>query len=209
MSPRLTRVRRGPARLHGLPRVATALLVAALLLTGCSSLGSTGDKGYISQDGVVATVDEDERGKPIELSGEDLDGEQLDLADLRGQVTVVNVWWSACPPCRAEMPHLLEAEKATEDIAQFVGINIRDGSTSQAKSFVRKFGVPYRSFYSPDGKALLPFSGTIPPNAIPSTVVLDAEGRVAATVIGVLPSARTLVGVIEDLSGQKAEPIDG
>ncbi len=65
-----------------------------------------------------------------------------------------------------------------------MGVNIRDASTSQARSFVRRFSVPYPSFYSPDGRALLAFRGTLTPNSIPSFVVLDAEGRVAASIIG-------------------------
>ncbi|MBE7325547.1 TlpA family protein disulfide reductase [Nocardioides sp. Y6] len=191
-----------PSRTSGAAAVLVALL---LVLTGCSSVEGTGGKGYVTADGTVRMVDEGEREAPVELSGEGLDGEQLDLADFRGTTTVVNVWGAWCAQCRHEMPDLVEAAAETEGIAQFVGINIRDGSTSQALSFNRKFGVEYPSFYSPDGKALLPFHDTIPPNAIPSTVVLDAEGRVAAAIIGVLPSAGTLVGVIEDVSGKSAD----
>lgn len=173
-----------------------------LLLTGCSSLSGTGEKGYLTEDGQVRTVPAAERGEPIELSGEDLDGNPLDLTDLRGQVVVVNVWGSWCAQCRTEMPDLVEAAAETEGTAQFVGINIRDSSTAQAKSFTRKFGVTYASFYSPDGKALLPFSDTIPPRAIPSTVVLDVEGRVAAAIIGVLPSKLTLTELIEEVAAE-------
>lgn len=186
-----------------------AALACLLVLSGCSGLSGTGDQDYVSGDGTLRTIKADERAEPIEIVGEDLDGQPLDLADLRGKPVVVNVWWSACPPCRKEMPYLVEASERTSEIANFVGINIRDGSTSQAKSFVRKFDVPYPSFFSPDGKALLPFSGTVPPNAIPSTVVLDAEGRVAASFIGEVPSALTLVNVVEDVAGAKAKPRDG
>lgn len=186
-----------------------AALACLVVLSGCSTLSGTGDKGYVSADGTLTRLDVDEREAPIELAGEDLNGKPLDLADLRGKPVVVNVWWSACPPCRKEMPYLVEASTRTSEIAHFVGINIRDSSTAQATSFVRKFEVPYPSFFSPDGKALLPFSGTVPPNAIPSTVVLDAEGRVAASIIGEVPSALTLVNVVEDVAGAKAKPADG
>ncbi|GGD20440.1 TlpA family protein disulfide reductase [Nocardioides daphniae] len=197
-------------------RLAAALAAAVLTLTGCSSIEGTGSKGYVTADGAVQMVPADEREKAVELTGTDLDGDPIDLADFRGDVTVVNVWGAWCAQCRVEMPDLLEAAEETEGIARFVGINIRDGSTGQAKSFVRRFGVKYPSFYSPDGKALLAFHDTIPPRAIPSTVVLDAEGRVAAAIIGILPSAATLVGVVEDVAGTKVpteqpddEPVDG
>lgn len=191
-------------------RPVALLLAVLLLLTGCSGVAGTGEKGYVTGDGAVRVVDAEERDEPVELTGEGLDGEQLDLADFRGSVTVVNVWGAWCAQCRYEMPDLVEAAAETEGVAKFVGINIRDASTSQAISFNRKFGVTYPSFYSPDGKALLPFHDTIPPNAIPSTVVLDAEGRVAAAIIGVLPSAATLVGVVEDVAESSDEvPADG
>lgn len=194
------------ARSYG--RAAAVVAAALVLLTGCSSLEGTEGKGYVTADGVVRLVDADDRQEPVELGGTDLDGEPIELADFRGTVTVVNVWGAWCAQCRVEMPDLVEAAERTDGIAEFVGINIRDASTSQAKSFNRNFGVTYPSFYSPNGKALLPFHDTIPPNAIPSTVVLDADGRVAAAIIGVLPSAGTLVGVIEEVSGQEADPLD-
>jgi thiol-disulfide isomerase/thioredoxin len=146
----------------------------------------------------------EERGEPIELEGEDLDGEPLSLAGLRGQVVVVNVWWSACPPCRTEMPDLVGAAEETGDTATFVGINIRDSSVEQAQSFVRSFDVPYPSFFDPSGEALLPFAGTLSPRSIPSTVVLDREGRVAAAVIGALPSQQTLVDLVDEVAEPRA-----
>lgn len=144
-----------------------------------------------------------DRGEPVELTGEDLDGAPLSLADLRGDVAVVNVWWSACPPCRTEMPHLVGAAQETRGTASFVGVNIRDGSVDQAKGFVRTFDVPYPSFFDPSGKALLPFAGTLSPRSIPSTVVLDREGRVAAAVIGELPSQQTLVELVEEVAAER------
>lgn len=197
--------------LHHLPGRGLAALLAAvvLTLTGCSTLEGTGDAGYVTQNGQVRQVTEANRGEPIELTGEGLDGETLDLADFRGKVTVMNVWGAWCVQCRVEIPDLVEAEERTKDIAHFVGINIRDGSTAQATSFMRKYGFSYPSFYSPDGKALLPFHDTIPPSAIPSTVVLDAEGRVAAAIIGILPSATTLVEVVEDAAGVETSAEDG
>ena len=116
-----------------------------------------------------------------------------------GKPVVVVVWGSWCTPCRAEAPDVVAAAQELGRRAQFVGINIRDPSTDQAKSFVRRFEVPYPSYYSPDGRALLAFQGTLTPNSIPSFVVLDGEGRVAASIIGKLPSTTTLVEVVKDV----------
>jgi thiol-disulfide isomerase/thioredoxin len=144
-----------------------------------------------------------ERDEPVSLTGRDLAGDQLSTEQFQGKPVVAVVWGSWCAPCRAEAPDVVAAARELGDRAQFVGINIRDGSTDQARSFVRTFDVPYPSFYSPDGEAMLAFSGTLTPNSIPSFVVLDADGRVAASIIGELPSRTTLVEVVEDVVAEQ------
>ncbi len=175
-----------------------------MLLVGCSSLQGTGDKGFVSGSGEVVQVEPDSRDEPVSLTGQDLEGNPLSAADFRGKPVVAVVWGSWCAPCRAEAPDVVAAAKEVGDRAQFVGINIRDPSPAQARSFVRTFDVPYPSYFSPDGEAMLAFSGTLTPNSIPSFVVLDADGRVAASIIGELPSRTTLVEVVEDVVAEHA-----
>ena len=170
---------------------------------GCSSLQGTGDKGYVSGTGEVVEVEPGAREAPVTLSGRDLDGEPLSTEEFRGKPVVAVVWGSWCAPCRAEAPDVVAAAREVGHRAQFVGINIRDASTEQARSFVRTFDVPYPSYYSPDGEAMLAFSGTLTPNSIPSFVVLDADGRVAASIIGELPSRTTLVDVVEGVASEQ------
>lgn len=172
-------------------------LACLLMLVGCSSLSGTGDKGYITGEGVPSEVAPTARDTSIELTGTDLDGKEVDLADLRGTPVVVNVWWSQCPPCRIEQPDLNEAAAELGDQVTFVGINIRDSSADAARAYVRRFDVPYATIYSADGAALLPFAGTLNPRSIPSTVILDAEGRIAASVNGRVPTTQTLLSLVE------------
>ncbi|MGD9958442.1 TlpA disulfide reductase family protein [Nocardioides sp.] len=146
--------------------------------------------------------DATDRGDPIDLTGETLEGESFDVADLRGKVVVVNVWWSACAPCRLEAPMLVGAAAQTAADADFVGVNIRDNSAEPALAFDTTFGVTYPSIYDPTGKALLAFAGKVNLQAVPTTVVLDREGRIAATISGAIPSQLTLTDVIDDVAGQ-------
>ncbi len=164
---------------------------------GCSGLSGTGDKGYISGTGVPVEVRPADRDEPVDLTGTDLEGSEVDLADLRGKPVVVNVWASWCPPCRVEQPDLNEAQAELGRKVTFVGLNIRDVSLDNARAYVRRFDVPYASVQSADGAALLPFAGTLTPRSIPSTVVLDAEGRIAASVNGRIPTTQTLLSLVE------------
>lgn len=181
------------------------LVVLLVVATGCSSLQGTGDKGYVSGEGQIVRRAAAERDEPIDLVGEDLDGKRLSLETLRGTPVVVVVWGSWCSPCRAEAPDVVAAAKELDGEAEFVGLNIRDSSPAQAQGFVRTYDVPYPSFYSPDGKGMLAFDGTLTPNSIPSFVILDEQGRVAASIIGELPSRTTLVELTRDVIGGRAD----
>jgi thiol-disulfide isomerase/thioredoxin len=182
-----------------------AALAALLLLTGCSSLSGTGDKGYISGGGDVQIVDAADRGEPVDLTGESLTSEPVDVADYRGKVVVVNAWWSGCGPCRTEMPMLAKASVELRQQARFVGINLRDPSQSQGLAFSRGAGVEYPSIYDPSGKAMLAFSGKASMFSMPTTVVLDRDGRVAAVISGPIPSEQTLLDVVDDVAGTTAD----
>ena len=139
------------------------------------------------------------REDAISLDGEDLAGDPLAVQDFRGKPVVLVVWGSWCAPCRDEAPDVVGAANELGDDVQFVGINIRDASTAQAQAFTRKFDVDFPSFYSPSGEALLAFPGVLGLRTIPAFAVLDSEGRVAASIIGKLPSRQTLVDVTKDV----------
>ncbi|NYI99526.1 thiol-disulfide isomerase/thioredoxin [Nocardioides thalensis] len=183
------------------------MLVGALLLgalTGCSDVSGTGDLDYVPGDGRVIEVDAADREDPVEISGETVQGDHLDLADLRGQVVVVNMWWSNCGPCIKEMPMLVEAEsELPQKDTEFVGINIRDLSTATAEAFERSRGVDYPSIYDPGSETLARF-GSYEPYSPPATLVLDREGRVAALINGPVPSKTTLTALVEELVAEES-----
>jgi thiol-disulfide isomerase/thioredoxin len=181
---------------------ALAALACLALVAGCSNeIGSSGDQGYVAGRGIITSLAVADRKEPGEVSGTTIDGEELSLDDYAGQVVVVNVWGSWCAPCRAEAPMLAKAARdlAKQDVA-FLGIDSRDPSESAARAFVRRFDIPYPSIYDQQGRTLLAFRGTLTPNSIPSTVVIDREGRVAASVLGEI-SRTTLYDLVEEVSG--------
>lgn len=198
-----------PSHLPVSRRLAAVLLALVLagVLAGCGGGFEAGDKGYVDGRGVITRLAPDQRETPDALAGESLEGEPLSLAELEGDVVVVNVWGAWCPPCRKEAPLLAEVARQLEgDGVRFMGINARDNSQDQALAFERRYEIPYPSLWDPAGRALLAFAGTLPPNSIPSTVILDAEGRVAASIVGEVTSASTLAGLIEDVRDGVLEP---
>lgn len=185
---------------------AVAIAVAAtLLLAGCSSdpladqYKEGSNKGYIAGDGSVTEIPEGERGASISFSGEIETGEEISSADFAGDVLVVNFWYAACAPCRAEAPDLQELSAEFDGKgAQFVGVNVYDQADT-ALSFNESYGITYPSILDvQDGAVKLAFTGTVPPKAVPTTIVLDKEGRVSARILGQLKDASILRTLISD-----------
>ncbi|MTE20443.1 redoxin domain-containing protein [Streptomyces sp. TRM43335] len=199
----------GPRRRPRPSAAVAAAVVGALLLAGCGGEdaapadGGSG-KNYVAGTGAVTEVEPGEREPAPVLSGETVDGERLSTADYRGDVLVVNVWGSWCPPCRAEMPHLVKVAKETEDQGvRFVGINTRDLDRVPAQRFEDDYGVPYPSLYDPSGKLLLRFpKGSLNPQAIPSTLFIDRDGRIAARALKPL-GEEELRSILEPLIKEK------
>ena len=98
---------------------------------------------------------------------------------------------------QVEQPDLNEAAAELGDDVQFLGLNIRDASQDDAAAYVRDLDVPYSSIYSADGSRAAAVRRHPNPRSIPSTVVLDAEGRVAASVNGRIPTTQTLISLVE------------
>ncbi|MGW2628689.1 TlpA family protein disulfide reductase [Streptomyces chattanoogensis] len=172
----------------------TAFLAAAaagvLTLSACGGGGSGGDgssgAGFGRSADRIATVPPADRKAAPELSGTTTRGKRLDVADYRGKVVVLNVWNSTCGPCIAETPGLAKVARSSRDKGvRFVGINTRDTETSQATAFEERHKVPYPSLSDPAGRLLLRFpKGSLNPQTIPSTLVLDRHGRLAARTMG-------------------------
>lgn len=182
--------------------LAIALLAAGLAVYANGSSAGPGPTAgaYISTPGLLATVAPDQRVAGPRLRGRLLDGAAFDSAGWAGDIVVVNFWGSWCPPCRAETPELVRVADTTRaDGVRFLGVDIRDNRAS-AQAFTRAYRVRYPSLFDPDSQVGLAFRG-LPPNAVPTTFVLDRRGRIAARALGRITAAQ-LTAVLTTLRGE-------
>ena len=193
--------------LSNLRRIA-CLLAGAALLAGCAAtaappaaVGSSAPAAA-SQNLGVTRYAVGQRPQIPELAGTTLDGSSLNVTSLRGHVVVLNAWASYCEPCRTESPALARVAQQTAALdARFVGIDEQDRA-EPARAFAASAGATYPELVDADG-ALLGSLRLVPPSAVPSTLVLDRSGRVAARVIGAVDAA-TLDSLVRALAAEQA-----
>ena len=174
----------------------TIFVVLALVLTACGGGGSSSsEESFVSGDGSATYIKSSDRKIAPAITGITLSGENYTYS--RDKVAVVNVWASWCSPCRAEAPTLVALANKYTDVA-FIGILTRD-NPANAEAFERRFKIPYPTLI--DDSILLGFKSSLPANAIPTTVVLDRKGRVAARISGVVTIA-SLSELIEKVSAE-------
>lgn len=196
-----------------LPRSARAAAVAALAAAVASVLAGCGG-GAIGQDdpasngksfvsGSYATTVYPATGRPRspDVTGMSLTGQKIALSGYHGNVLVVNFWGSWCGPCRSEAPSLAALARRYQPAGvRFLGVDIRDNPPSAA-AFARKFRISYPSLNDPGGTVALAFQSTVPPAGIPTTLVIDRTGHVAARIVGEV-SYNTLGKLIRNVMGR-------
>jgi len=189
--------------------LATAgMLALTLVLAACSSgadslaeqYRSGSGQNYISGDGAITVIAPESREDRVSFGG-DLDtGGVFSSEENPGAIFVVNFWYAGCPPCRLEAADLESVYQEYRDQGViFMGVNILDQSPT-ALAFATEFGVSYPSIMDANsGSVRLAFSGAVAPNAVPTTLVLDKEGRVASRISGLLSEPNILRGMIDDV----------
>jgi thiol-disulfide isomerase/thioredoxin len=165
-------------------------LLAVLVLAGCSTgegavdVNNGGEFRFVAGTPAGEVIPQDERAAAPQFSGTLLTGDRFESSQLDGHVAVINFWGSWCAPCRVETPQFSEvADETADQGVQFVGINVKETSEQFATAFVDRFGISFPSLYDPRGEVALAFRD-YPANAIPSTIVLDPQYRVAAVYTG-------------------------
>ena len=183
-----------------------AVLAVTMLLAGCTANDPLAEdyrngteKNYISGDGTITEVPLAERGPAIDFEAVSDRGEDVSSDDYRGEVLVLNFWYGACPPCRVEAPELEELnQQFAGQGVNFLGVNTRDqAETSVTHS--EEFGITYPSVIDAnDGNMAYAFAGTVAPNAVPTTLVIDRQGRVTARILGIIEASSILETLIDD-----------
>lgn len=162
--------------------VFVALIIAVTLwLVACAGPDAATSPGYVSGDGAVTEWDAGSRPGPLEFSGTTFAGDEVSLADYRGQVVVVTTWYAGCPPCRAEAPDLIALDSI--DGVSVLGVNVRDDAGT-AQAFQRSFGTTYPSIDGSDGSAVSAMQGLVAMRAVPTALIIDPDGLVAARSVG-------------------------
>ena len=186
-------------------KFAAVALLAVTVLAGCSAdplaqqYSEGTNQNYISGDGSLTTIAPEDRADPVSFTGETGEGTEVSSDDYAGEVLVVNFWYAACPPCRVEAPDLEALHNDFEgNGASFLGVNVRDQADT-AKTFEAETGISYPSVIDAnDGNLMLAFAGTVAPNAVPTTLVIDKQGRVAARFLGLIDSLTALKTIIDE-----------
>lgn len=188
-------------RIYG---VGVLFAIVGSALAGCTANDPLADTqgNFTSADGAVVEIAAPNRGDAISFSSSDTtDGSTIATDDLRGRVVVVNFWYASCPPCRAEAETLAAVATDYADRVSFVGVNVYD-QAAVATAFEEKFGIPYPSVLDVEkAEVRLAFAAQFGPNAVPTTIVLDTDGRVAGRISGVIADASILSGMIDGVLG--------
>ena len=181
-------------------------LLSVLLVSGCSTgsdavaVNNGGEFRFVAGTPQGEVIPAADRHAAPDFSGTLLDGSPFRSAELDGDITVLNFWGSWCPPCRVETPEFQQVStEVAGDGVRFLGVDVKDDQ-QLARAFVRSKGITYPSLYDPRGEVALAFRD-YPANAIPSTIVLDRQGRVAAVYTAAV-AQDDLRSVLETLTGE-------
>jgi thiol-disulfide isomerase/thioredoxin len=116
----------------------------------------------------------------------DLNGQVLSTANWRGKVVLLNFWATWCPPCRDEIPEMIELSKRFKDRLQIVGVSMDDGPADEVRQFAKEMGIDYPIVMG--SRTLSSEYGGVP--ALPTSFVVDTGGRVVQKHEGLYPIDR-------------------
>jgi len=172
------------------PLVRSLVLAGLVFVAGCSK----GTPPPAADTGQAATTDEAPLVQllkdPVDVPAftvRDIDGKTISLADLKGKVVLVNFWATWCPPCRAEIPDLVKLQDKYRDKLIVLGISEDEVEPAQVKAFATEQKMNYPIVMATAELRQI-FRGVA---ALPTTFVLDTEGKIQMRHVGMLDPERT------------------
>ena len=177
--------------------LAATVLVAGLCLTGCSKE---------EPKPKAAVKPNSERKQAPEFSLKDADGRTVSLADYKGKVVLLNFWATWCGPCKIEIPWFIEFEQKYKDRGFAVlGVAMDEEGFEVVKPYLEQAKVNYRVVMGNDSVATL-YGGV---DSLPTSFVLDQDGRIAATHVGLVSKSDYENDISQLLSGGRASSDSG
>jgi cytochrome c biogenesis protein CcmG/thiol:disulfide interchange protein DsbE len=137
--------------------------------------------------GNARAIEEDPLAPDFTL--EDLNGTKLSLSDFKGKVLFLNFWATWCPPCRAEIPDFIEVyNEYKKKGLEILGISVDQISPDQVSKFVERYKMNYPVAMATDEL----FRDYPPPQAIPTTLVIDRDGKIQHKKVGLMSKQELL-----------------
>jgi thiol-disulfide isomerase/thioredoxin len=130
---------------------------------------------------VVGACSNGSSSQTLDASFARFDGSQASVRDYRGKPVVVNFFSSTCVPCQTEMPALEQIHRSTGERVVFLGLDVQD-TVESGEAFLKTVSVTWDLGRDPDASILQSLGGT----GLPTTVLLDADGRVVYKHLGAL-----------------------
>lgn len=175
-------------------------LAVSLILSACSS-GTPASRSSVKP--------ESQRRKAPDFALRDADGKLVRLSDYRGKVVLLNFWATWCGPCKLEIPWFIEFERQHKHRGFAVlGVSMDEDGWEVVKPYIRRFGVNYRILMGDDTVAQL-YGGV---DALPTTFLIDREGRIASVHVGLVSKSRyerdlaELLGLEEESASGARQP---
>jgi len=180
---------------------ATALLVGLFLVVGYFLQERTAGLQTVK----AASVKPDkERHKAPEFTLKDADGKTVHLADYKGKVVLLDFWATWCPPCKLEIPWFIDIQRKNKDRGfEVLGVAMDDNGWEDVKPFLASMKVNYRVVVG-DDEVTKAYGGV---EDLPTTFLIDREGKIAAVHIGLASRKDFEDGVEELLRGNGATPV--
>jgi peroxiredoxin len=180
-----------------------ALSISVCLFVGCSSSPTLVRAASLKPD-------KDRHAAP-DFALKDADGKTVHLSEYRGKAVLLDFWATWCPPCKLEIPWLIDLERKNKDRGfEVLGVSMDDEGWEVVKPFMKEVGMNYRVVIGNDSTAEM-YGGV---ESLPTTFMIDREGKIASIHIGLtsrrefendvaqlLESPRKLAGVLGDPAG--------